>query len=147
MVEDLTLSNKEEINFMNDLKNNTNGFDFISLHNLLTNNFKQFKTYETNCKLPLTEKKNSLFILHINIRSIYKNFDALNHEFVQTLNYLPDIICLSETKIKNLPTVSLSLKGYHLIEHADYQTAAGGVEIYISDKYSLKNYGENYFKL
>ena len=73
MVEDLTLSIKEEINFANDLKNNTNEYDFISsLHNLVTNNFKQCKTYETNCTLPLTEKKKSLFILHINIRSIYK---------------------------------------------------------------------------
>ena len=44
MVEDLTLSIKEEINFANDLKNNTNDFDLISsLHNLLTNNFKQCK--------------------------------------------------------------------------------------------------------
>ena len=63
------------------MKNNTNDFDFISsLHNSLTNNFKQCKTYETNCKLPLIEKKKNLFILHINIRSIYKNFGALNHE-------------------------------------------------------------------
>ena len=117
MVEDLILSNKEEINFANDLKNNTNDFDFIpSLHNLLANNFKQCKTYETNCKLPLTNKKKNLFILHINIRSIYKNFDALNHEFVQTLDYLPDIICLSETKIKNLPTVNLSLTAYHSLK-------------------------------
>ena len=109
MVENLTLSNKEEINFANDLKNNTNDFDFISfLHNLLTNNFKQCKTYETNCKLPITEKKKNLFILHINIKSIYKNFDALNHEFLQSLDYLPDIICSSKTKIKNLPMVNLS---------------------------------------
>ena len=36
MVEDLTLSNKKEINFANDLKNNTFDFNFISsLHNLL----------------------------------------------------------------------------------------------------------------
>ena len=89
MVEDSTLSSKEKINFVND---NTNDFDFISsLHNLLANNFKQCKTYETNCKLPLTVKKKNLFILHINIRSIYKNFDALNHEFLQRLDYLPDI--------------------------------------------------------
>ena len=40
MVEDLTLSIKEEINFAHDLKNNTNDFDFISsLYNLSTNNF------------------------------------------------------------------------------------------------------------
>ena len=96
-----------------------------------------------NCKLPLTEKKKSLFILHINIRSIYKNFNASNYEFLQTLDYLPDIICLSETKIKNLPIVNLSLTGYQLIKHADSQTAAGGVGIYISDNYSSKTIGKN----
>ena len=144
MVEDLTLSNKEKINFANDLKNNTNDFDFISsLHNLLTNNFKLCKIYETNCKLPLTEKKKNLFILHINIRLIYKNFDALNHKFLQSLDYLPDIICLSETKIKNFPMVNLSLNGYHSIEHADSQTAVVGVGIYISDNYSSKTIGKN----
>ena len=140
----MTLSIKEEINFANDLKKNTNDFDVISsLHNLLINNFKQCKTYETNCKLPLTEKKKSLFILHINIRSIYKNFDALNYEFLQSLDYLPDIICLSETKIKNLPTVNLSLTDCHTIEHADFQTAAGGIGIYNSDNYSSKTIGKN----
>ena len=146
MVEDLTLSIKEEINFANDLKNNTNDFDFISfVHNLLTNNFKQCKTYDTNCKLPSTEKKKSLFILHINLRSIhvYKNFDALNHEFLQTLDCLSDIICLSETKIKNLSTVNLSLTGYHSIEHADSQTAARTVGIYILNNYSSKTIEKN----
>ena len=43
---------------------------------------------------------------------MYKNLDAVNHEFLQTLDYLPDIICLSETKIKNLSKVNLSLTGY-----------------------------------
>ena len=144
MVEDLTLNIEEEINFANNLKNITNNFDFISsLRNLLTINFKQCKTYETNCKLPLTEKKRSLFILHFIIRLIYKNFNALNHEFLQTLDYLPDIICLSETKIRNLSTVNLSLTGYLLIEHADSQTAAGGVGIYISDNYSSKTIRKN----
>ena len=82
----MTLSIKEEINFANNLKNNRNDFDVISsLNNLLTNNFK-CKTYETNCKLPLTEEKKNLFISHINVGSIYKNFDALNHEFLQALN-------------------------------------------------------------
>ena len=50
---------------------------------------------------------------------------------------------MSETKIKNLPTVNLSLTGYHSIEYADSQTAAGGVEIYIFDNYSSKTIGKN----
>ena len=68
----------------------------------------------------------------------------MGHSLVTTaLDYLPDIICLSETKIKNLPMVNLSLTGYHSIEHADSQTAAGRVGIYISDNYSLKTIGKN----
>ena len=74
---------------------------------------------------------------------MYKNLDALNHEFLQTLDYLPDIICLSETKIKNLSKVNLSLTGYYSIEHADSQTAAGGVEVHISNKYSSTTIGKN----
>ena len=71
MVEDLTLSNKEEINIANVLKNNTNNFDFISsLHNLLANNFKQCKAYETNFKLPLTEKRKT-YLYYILISDQY----------------------------------------------------------------------------
>ena len=91
MVEDLTLNNKDESNFSNDLQKNTNQFDFISLHNLTTNNYKQSKTYETNSTLLLTEKNKSFFILHINVRSIYKNLDALNHELLPNLDYLPEL--------------------------------------------------------
>ena len=76
MIKDLTLSNKDENNFANVLQKNRNEFDFISsLHNSLTNNFKQFKIYEASSKLPLTEKNKSLSILHINVRSIYKYLD------------------------------------------------------------------------
>ena len=50
---------------------------------------------------------------------------------------------MRETKIKNLPTVNLSLTGYHSIKHADSQTAAGEVGIYISDNYSSKTIGKN----
>ena len=50
---------------------------------------------------------------------------------------------MSETKIKNLLTVNLFLTGNHSIEHADSQTAAGEVGIYIFDKYSSKTIGKN----
>ena len=56
--------------------------------------------------------------------------------------FLPDIICLSETKIKNLPTVNLSLTDYHSLEQPDSQTAAGGVGICIFDNYSSKTIGK-----
>ena len=71
MVKDLTLSTKKEFSSANDLKKNTNEFDFISsLLNSLTNNFNQCKTYETNCKLPLTEK-NKAYLFCILISDQY----------------------------------------------------------------------------
>jgi len=43
----------------------------------------------------------TLTLLHINTRSInnLKNFDAL-HEFLTSISYPPDIIYISETRIK-----------------------------------------------
>ena len=98
--------------------------------------------------IELHVRKTAYYWRKFNKTSIHRNcsingFDVLNHEFLQRLDYLPDIICLSETKIKNLPTVNLSLTGYRSIEHADSQTAAGEVGIYISDNYSSKTIGKN----
>ena len=64
MIEDLT-----KTTLLIFFHKNTNEFDVISsLHNLLTDNFKQCQTYVPTNQLPLTEKNKSLFILHINIR-------------------------------------------------------------------------------
>ena len=46
--------------------------------------------------------ENSLTLLHFNIRSLHKNFDAM-YNFLQSLDFLPDIICLSETRIRDEP--------------------------------------------
>ena len=38
-------------------------------------------------------------LIHLNIRSLQKNFDSL-HEFLSLQQSSPDIICLSETRLK-----------------------------------------------
>jgi len=45
---------------------------------------------------PTVDHHARLTLLHINMRSInnLKNFDAL-HEFLKSLSYTPDIICIS----------------------------------------------------
>ena len=69
--------------------------------------------------------------MHINIRSLNKNFDSLL-EFLHLLSAVPDIICLSETKIKDENiTVPLGLTNYEFI-HTDSKTNAGGVAMYIN---------------
>jgi len=48
---------------------------------------------------------------------------------------MPDIICLSETKIKNSILINLSIPGYEPILHADSKTNAGGVGLYVPSAY------------
>ena len=79
--------------------------------------------------------ENSLTLLHFNIRSLHKNFDAM-YNFLQSLDFLPDIICLSETRIKDEPLIYISITGYSFI-HVNSHSIAGGVAVYISKKLKL----------
>ena len=74
----------------------------------------------------------SLFIFHVNIRSLQKNFDNLL-EFMNMLIVLPDIICLSETRLKSDPVLNVNIPGYTFI-HKPSNTNAGGVAMYINNQ-------------
>ena len=106
------------------------------LHDLLTSKLKDCQ-YFTPSNLPLNRDKQRLFMLHVNIRSLNKNFDDLNHDLLHFFFYSPDIICLSETKLKGLPLTNIHLSGYQFILHANSSTYAGGVGIYITDKFTF----------
>ena len=47
-------------------------------------------------------------------------------------SFLPDVICLSKTKIKNSILANLDLPGYEPILHADANTNAGGVGVFVA---------------
>ena len=74
---------------------------------------------------------NSLTILHLNIRSLNKNFDEL-HEFLASFRIRPDVNYLTKTQIKNDSLVNIAIPQYKL-RHVDSQTSAGGVAVYVSD--------------
>ena len=114
-----------------------------ALHNTLTSNFKACRYYETNANLPISLKTKKLFIMHINIRSVNKNFELMNHELLNSLVMLPDLICLSETKLKNHPLTNVSLPGYAPLITADSDTNAGGVGAYVSKNFSATVLGKN----
>ena len=97
-----------------------------NLFETLTNNITNCEYYDTNCKLI---QKNSLLLLHINVRSLSKNFDLL-HEFLTSLNSIPQVICISESRIKNHPLVNIDLPNYSFL-HVDSDTNAGGVAMYV----------------
>ena len=62
-----------------------------------------------------TVSKQDLLIMHINVRSIQKNFDQLSMILTE-LQKLPDIIALSETKLSpnQIPT-NIDLEGYEFV--------------------------------
>ena len=114
-----------------------------ALHNTLTSNFKACRYYETNANLPISLKTKKLFLMHINIRSVNKNFELMNHELLNSLAMLPDLICLSETKLKIHPLTNVSLPGYAPLITTDSDANAGGVGAYVSESFSATDLGKN----
>ena len=74
-------------------------------------NIKVWDYLDLNSKQPTFDPNRSLVLLYINIRSLHKNFDNL-YDFLVELNFLPDVICLTETRIKLHPLLNISLSNY-----------------------------------
>ena len=99
---------------------------------LLTQNTKKCDYWDLNNFPIIDPTSNKFFAIHINIRSLHKNFDDLHH-FVSELKLQPTLICLSETRLKESSNMGiLKIEGYKLV-HANSTTNAGGVAVYVSD--------------
>ena len=61
---------------------------------------------------------------------------------LQLLPALPQLICITETKINKEPLVNIELENYHFL-HANSVTQAGGVGIHISKDIPFNLIGEN----
>ena len=79
---------------------------------------------------------------HINIVSLSKNLDKLNL-FISQLSKKMDIVCISETRLKDHKIKYVQLPGYDFFFH-NSDKAAGGAAIYVNKSlqaneiYSLK---------
>ena len=99
---------------------------------------------ETFSTLINAKDENEILLLHINARSLLKYVEDIQ-EFLDTLDKLPDIICISETKIQNQAAAKrkfnfsqILLEGYHPFVHNDTETHFGGTGIYVLDKFSFQ---------
>ena len=81
-------------------------------------------------------KSNRLFLIHINVRSLQKNFDDL-YQLISSFAKSPDIICISETRLKAESIMKVDLPGYNFTD-AITPTIAGGVSIYITNSLTFK---------
>ena len=84
-----------------------------------------------------SKDNDELLLIHINARSLVKNIDKIR-EFLYTLEILPDVICISESKLSTFVDLSLiQLENYSIV-HNDSETSFGGTAIYISTNLSFK---------
>ena len=94
-----TSSNILYSNFMHELSFD-DAFDHI----------KSCSFYDTPSLIPRLNS-NELFLLHINTQSLRKNFDDLVN-LISQFTVLHDIICITETRLKNNPLINISMPGY-----------------------------------
>ena len=92
-------------------------------------NLELDQTYISADKFKKKYKNSPAFcLLHINIRSLTKNLEKLE-ELLSDLDKMPEIIAISETKLK--AEFKLQLDGYDFLQK-DSSTNAGGVGLFIS---------------
>ena len=68
--------------------------------------------YWSQAEANIIKKKCKFSLLCVNIRSLNANFDKLN-ELLTNYDILPNIIAISETKLKLLLVYNAKLSGYH----------------------------------
>ena len=80
------------------------------IHASLSSNIKPCDYYDLNFQFDTFSdcKNERTFILHANIRSLHKNFDSLI-DFCESLSAKPDMICLTKTKLKDIPYAVVKL--------------------------------------
>ena len=126
------------------LLNATQKFDLNSaLYNSMKISIETCRYLEMNNQFPISTQNKSLFLC----MSTFDQFTKiLIHSIMNYYNpfpYLSDVICLSEIKIKNSILANITLPGFEPIDHVDLLANAGGVGVYVANKFSVKILNKN----
>ena len=99
----------------------------------LLSNLENCRYYDITLTIDYSNHQNKCFsIVHTNIRPLYKNFDS-RYDILQTFGLKPDLICLSETKLKDFPFMNQSIPNC-IFYHSPSPLNAGGVVVDFSSK-------------
>ena len=112
--------------------------EFLSAFELMCDsNCNQSKMSNINNSFQ-DKTSNSFSLLHINSRSINKNFDSVEN-FLDSLNRFSfSVIGISETWLKSTSPDTFNIANYHMI-HADRKKGrGGGVAMYINSQLKYK---------
>ena len=83
------------------------------------------------------ESQKNFSILHINIHSIQRHIEELR-VVLDAIDYLFDVIAISESKLKGEPQVDISIPGFHSPYCKYTESEKGGTILYVSDKLNFK---------
>ena len=111
------------------------------MHSYITQDLSSTKYFDADRISSLKITSTDLFIIHINIRALNKNIDDLL-EFLTEIGTGPNIICLTETRLKQNSLVNAEIPGYKFC-HVDSDTDAGGEGMHIDEEIEFA--GENLY--
>ena len=127
---------------MKRLLNNNDKYNLIKAtqhdSNIIENNCKYYTSEELrnelHCKKSTQTRRNDFRLIHLNIRSLDKNWGQLMG-LLNTIDADFDIIALSETGRKNIENREAQLKhyGYKMLVHKPTQIRGGAALVYKSD--------------
>ena len=117
------------------------------LMNFLTSNSNECKYYDVS-SLSIISKKKALLFVHITIKSIQNqnNFESYQ-ELLQNFNCLPNILCISETRLKRgLITANILPPSYDFIQQ-DIPTNSVGVAMCINNVKEYEQINDLYLNI
>ena len=88
--------------------------------------------YDINTYNQLPNPDNKLNFMHINSRSLPKNFDNIK-AFLNTLSTPPDILAITETWLSVFNRNLFQLNGYHAYHLVRKTRSQGGVSVFVSN--------------
>ena len=135
-MENLYASLYDDIVSDNPANTNDIGSDIIRTvngHTDLTSisNYYSIDEYNQHIQPTSSTTQHSLSILHLNIRSLQKNYDNLT-SFLGCLKIQPHIVALSETWLKDTNQHLYQLNGYSTYHSCRLNKEHGGVSLLIS---------------
>ena len=75
---------------------------------------KYYTVKQSGSLFQKAKRKNGFSMLHLNMRSLPKNLSLLE-DFIDTVNVSPEIIAISETKLKENNIYNINIPGYSFI--------------------------------
>ena len=109
----------------------------LNLYNLSNTNSHSYTPNEFNIKF---NEHNGLSILHLNARSLQKNFEK-NSEFISTIQISFSIIAVSEIWITDVPLLPFETEGYTFLNSNRLFGRGGGVAFFVLNqlKYRVRS--------